>query len=152
MKRINLKKALIYISVAIVVLFGLVQAIPYGRDHSNPPVTNDVVWSSAQAKSLFTKACADCHSNETVWPWYSNVAPVSWLVQKDVDDGRDELNISVSSRGANEMASSVREGEMPPLQYKLAHPGSRLSATDKQLLIEGLQATFGAAAPRGSRN
>ncbi len=135
----------------ILALFVLAQAVPYGRNHSDPPVTNTVAWDSEQTRSLFAKACADCHSNQTVWPWYSNVAPVSWLVQNDVDGGRGELNISVSARRVDKLAGAVRDGEMPPLQYKLAHPGARLSSPDKQALIAGLEATFGAVGP-GSRN
>ena len=61
----------------------LIQFVPYGRDHDNPEVTNTVAWDSPRTAELFDPACADCHSNETDWPWYSNVAPVSWLVQSD---------------------------------------------------------------------
>jgi heme-binding protein len=87
-------------------------------------------------------ACMDCHSNETTWPWYSNVAPVSWLVQKDVDDGRRELNLSTTDPEVGEMVETIQEGSMPPLQYKPTHPASRLSDQEKQDLIGGLQATF----------
>ena len=87
--------------------------------------------------------CMDCHSNETKWPWYSNVAPISWLVQSDVDEGRSELNLSTDAAEVEEMIETIREGSMPPLQYKPTHPRARLSDKEKQDLIRGLQATFG---------
>ena len=87
----------------------------------------------------------DCHSNLTTWPWYSNVAPISWLVQNDVDEGRGELNLSTDEPELDEMIDAIREGSMPPWQYKPTHTGSRLSDQEKQDLIRGLQATFGGA-------
>ncbi len=74
--------------------FGLLQLVPYGRNHTNPPVAAEPAWASAQTRALAVRACFDCHSNETTWPWYSNVAPVSWLIQRDVDEGRRRLNFS----------------------------------------------------------
>jgi hypothetical protein len=66
----------------LVLLFGLIQFVPYGRDHSNPPVYQEPQWDSPQTQELVSNACYDCHSNETVLPWYSNIAPVSWLIQQ----------------------------------------------------------------------
>jgi hypothetical protein len=86
----------------------------------------------------------DCHSNQTQWPWYSNVAPISWLVQSDVDAGRSELNLSTGEPEVEEMIETIREGSMPPWQYKPTHADARLSAQEKENLIRGLQATFGA--------
>jgi Haem-binding domain len=92
-----------------------------------------------------TDACMDCHSNLTKWPWYSNVAPISWLVQKDVEDGRAALNLSTNGEiEVDEMIEALREGSMPPWQYKPTHAGARLSDQEKQDLIRGLEATFGA--------
>jgi hypothetical protein len=68
-------------------LLAVAQAIPYGRGHSNPPVTKEPAWDSSRTRELAKRACFDCHSNETTWPWYSNVAPESWLIQRDVDAG-----------------------------------------------------------------
>ena len=87
----------------------------------------------------------DCHSNLTKWPWYSNVAPISWLVQNDVDEGRRRLNLSTDDPELEEMIDAIREGSMPPWQYKPAHTGARLSDQEKQDLIRGLEATFGGA-------
>src|SRR5579871_1678029 len=82
---------LIAIGVAVA-LFGLIQLIPFGRQHANPPVLAEPQWDSATTRSLAARACFACHGNQTVWPWYSNVAPVSWLVQRDVDNGRARLD------------------------------------------------------------
>ena len=128
---------------AIVLVAVGIQLIPYGRNHTNPPVLTEPQWDSPRTRELFTRACADCHSNETVWPWYSNVAPVSWLVQRDVDEGREKFNISTGSDEADEAAEKVIEGEMPPRPYTLLHPEANLATSEKQELIQGLLATFG---------
>ena len=127
------------------VIFVAMQLVPYGRDHSNPPVTNTVQWDSPETAALFNDACMDCHSHQTEWPWYSNVAPMSWLLQRDVEEGRDEFNISgrAGLDDATDAAETVQEGSMPPRSYTLAHPEARLSNEERQDLIEGLIATFG---------
>jgi hypothetical protein len=119
----------------------LIQLVPYGKDHSNPPVVLDAPWASAQAREVAVRACYDCHSNETVWPWYSRVAPASWLVYKDVVEGREELNFSEWGYGEQEIeeiGKVIAEGEMPPWQYLLPRPGARLSAADIALLSYSL--------------
>ena len=123
----------------------VIQLIPYGRDHVNPPVVAEPTWVSVQTRELAVRACYDCHSNETVWPWYSNVAPVSWLVQRDVDEGREELNFSEWNRPqeGDESAETVREGSMPPRSYLLTHPDARLTDVQLTALADGLAATFG---------
>ena len=134
-----------WVAVAVVVLFVAIQLVPYGRDHSNPPGGRRIAWDSPRTQRLMTGACMDCHSNDTQWPWYSNVAPISWLVQHDVNEGRGKLNLSTGEVEVEEMVESIRSGSMPPWQYKPTHPEARLSDRDKQDLIRGLQATFGAA-------
>ena len=128
--------------------FLLSQFVPYGRDHSNPPVQNEPEWDSLETRALVERACLDCHSNETVWPWYSNVAPISWLVQRDTMEGREELNFSEwGTRGegeeGEEMRESILEGEMPLPVYLITHPEARLSELEQAQLIEGLLATAG---------
>jgi hypothetical protein len=123
-------------------VFLLIQLIPYGHNHTNPPVTAEPKWDSPQTRDLAKRACFDCHSNETVYPWYANIAPSSWLLQWDIDRGRSRLNFSEwtgSSRGAREIDRVFSEGEMPPPQYLLMHPEARLSAAEKQQLVDGLQ-------------
>jgi mono/diheme cytochrome c family protein len=125
----------------------VIQLIPYGKDHANPPVVREPVWNSTATRELAKKACFDCHSNETTWPWYSKVAPISWLVYWDVVEGRDHLNFSDWRGGSrksetpHEITKEVSEGEMPPLQYTIAHPETRLDAQSKKRLIDGLAAT-----------
>lgn len=122
-----------------------IQLVPYGRDHTNPAVVSEPEWDSAATRATAVKACFDCHSNETHWPWYSNIAPMSWLVQRDVDEGRKHLNLSTWTSGQGAKAPSmVESGKMPPFQYLLAHPEANLSDADKAAFIEGLTATFNA--------
>jgi Haem-binding domain len=119
----------------------LAQLVPYGKDQPNPPVLQDAPWISAQARQIAVRSCYDCHSNETVWPWYSRVAPASWLVFKDVVEGRGELNFSEWGHGeqeVEEIGEVILEGEMPPRQYLLTHPDARLTPADKTLLSRGL--------------
>jgi hypothetical protein len=126
-------------ALGAVVLFGLLQLLPYGWSHPNPPVTEAVVWPDPEAEALARGACYDCHSNETQWPPYSYVAPMSWFVRRDVEQGREELNLSELDRdGGKELddaAETIQEGSMPPRQYRLAHPGARLSAEEEQHLM-----------------
>jgi hypothetical protein len=134
--------------IAALALFGLMQlARP---EQTNPPVTTTLQWDSVQTQALAKRACMDCHSHETVWPWYSQVAPVSWLVVRDVNEGRDKLNFSalgnLSANGANKLADEIGEvvdrGEMPLAIYLPTHPEARLSDAEKQQLVTGLRATL----------
>jgi hypothetical protein len=132
--------------LVLVVIFGLIQLVPYGRDHTNPSVLQEPAWDSGETRALAVRACYDCHSNETAWPWYSNIAPVSWLVQRDVDEGRRRLNFSewgTRRERADEAAEVVQEGEMPPFYYLPLHPEARLSSQEKAALVRGLRATLG---------
>lgn len=142
MSRPWIKRVVVGAGAAVV----LIQLVPYGRDHSNPPVTQEPAWSSPQVRELAVRACYDCHSNETTWPWYSHVAPVSWLVQRDTDEGRSKLNFSEwnrPQRDADEAAEVVTEGEMPMPIYALIHPHARLTDQERQQLAAGLTATIG---------
>lgn len=139
--------------LVLIALFGLTQLIPYGRDHSNPPVTLEPKWDSARTRALAKRACFDCHSNLTTWPWYSQVAPVSWLVQRDVDGGRSQFNFSEWDRpqdvGAGDIAETIRGGSMPPWYYAILHSNAKLSGAEKDALIRGLGATLAASPPGG---
>ena len=123
-----------------------IQLVPYGRDHRNPAVTGEPAWDSPQTRELARQACFDCHSNETVWPAYASIAPVSWLVQRDVDEGRAVLNFSEWPRPQEEAAEAsevVREREMPPAAYMLVHAHARLNAIERDQLARGLARTLG---------
>jgi mono/diheme cytochrome c family protein len=139
------------VGIVAVVLVAAIQLIPYGRDHTNPPVSAEPTWDSPETRALAETACFDCHSNETEWPWYSNVAPMSWLVQRDVDEGRETLNFSEwdrpQSEEIDEVGDIVIEGEMPPTQYTLIHRDASLSDQERQALAEGLEATMDGSPP-----
>ena len=81
-------------------------------------------------------ACGDCHSNPTRWPWYTSVAPISWLTQRDVDRGRPKFDVSNWDRpqdvSAGEIAAAIRDGSMPPWFYTPLHPGASLSSADRR--------------------
>lgn len=72
----------------------LLQVVPFGHEHTNPAVIQEPAWDSPRTRALVKRACFNCHSNETVWPWYSRIAPISWLAQRDVNKGRGSLNFS----------------------------------------------------------
>jgi len=131
----------------ILIAFIAIQFVPYGKEHTNPPVVNEPQWDTQRTKEIFEAACMDCHSNETKWPWYSKIAPVSWLVHHDVEEGRERFNVSMwevqKKNEGNEAAKEVREGEMPMFGYLLAHPEAKLSKEEKEELVKGLVATFG---------
>lgn len=133
--------------LAVIAVLVLIQAIPYGKTYTNPPVVREPSWDSPATRAIAKRACFDCHSNETIWPWYSRIAPVSWLVRFDVDEGRSELNFSEWQNGAREgerpdkISKEISKGEMPPFVYLPTHPDARLSAADRRRLVDGLNAT-----------
>lgn len=144
--RPRVKTALTVTAVSIAIGFGAVQLIPHGRRHENPPTVVEPRWDLPSTRALAVRACFDCHSNQTTWPWYSHVAPASWLVQRHVDDGRTELNFSDWSRTykeTDEAAKTVLSGEMPPRSYTPLHPNALLSAAEQRSLADGLTATLG---------
>lgn len=137
-------------AVGLVGFMILSQAVPYGRSHSNPPVLREPTWDSPATAALVQTACGDCHTNRSVWPWYSNIAPASWLVQNDVDGGRKRLNFSEWNSpqpDVEDIIRQIRSGSMPPLQYKVIHRKAALSDTQRAQLISGLEATFAASPP-----
>jgi hypothetical protein len=142
----GLRRLLTILVIALLVIFLVLQFIPIGR--SNPPVVSEPNWDSPETRDLAQRACFDCHSNETVWPWYSYVAPVSWPVVRDVVEGRQVLNFSDwgnvrgEAREAGEMAEVLQEGEMPPAPYVNMHPDANLTSAERQQLLDGLRATL----------
>lgn len=135
---------------AIVVLFGLIQLIPIGRDHSNPPVVNEIAWDSPETRATAVRSCLDCHSNEVNWPWYSNIAPMSWFIEDEVEHAREEMNFSdwVPLDGPGLVVMEIiRKREMPPCDYLWLHPSARLSDEELRVFAAGMERTFGVDIP-----
>jgi heme-binding protein len=130
---------IVRVGVSIVVVLVAIQFIRVNS--TNPPVDSDIP-TSLEVKSILRRACYDCHSNETIWPWYSHIAPISWLLAWDVRDGRDELNFSTWSQYSTqrqlkklkESWEQIAEGDMPPWYYLLPHPDARLAPAERDLL------------------
>jgi hypothetical protein len=137
-----MKSARVLVPAGLVVIGLLIQLIPYGRDHANPPVKTEAPWDRPATRTLARQACFDCHSNQTVWPWYSNIAPASWLVYHDVMEGRKHINFSDWTRSepqhVDEFQKVYEENSMPPANYLLLHPGARLPEGERQQLFDGL--------------
>lgn len=128
----------------------LIQLVPYGHAHTNPPVTQAAKWPAGPGQEVAEAGCYDCHSNLTKWRWYSNVAPASWLIENDVEGGRNALNFSEWDKpqpDAGELAEKVSSGEMPPLQYKLAHGAARLSSQEKEQLVAAITRLYATDPP-----
>lgn len=132
-------------AIAIAILFVVAQAIRPSM--INPPIDESrTLQAKAQIQpevyAIMERACNDCHSNKTTWPWYSQVTPVSWYLARHVDQGRRELNISDwakydnkrATRKLDEICEQVKTGEMPIKSYLLIHPSAKLSDADKQAL------------------
>jgi hypothetical protein len=135
----------VWIPVAAVGLFAAMQLVRPAQ--TNPPVTAELA-TPPEVRTLLRKACYDCHSNESTWPWYSHVAPVSWLVARDVDEGRRELNFSTwgemkperKLKKFREIAKEVEEGEMPMAIYVLLHGHAELSAAERKTIVDWARA------------
>jgi hypothetical protein len=138
-----MRRWLVRLALAGILLLGLLQLVPYGWWHDNPPVRRDAPWPDQASADLARGACYDCHSNETEWPAYSYVAPMSWLVRRDVEEGREALNLSDWDEfddDAHDAAEEVEEGAMPPSQYQLLHPDARLSDEEVDQLVAAFSA------------
>lgn len=118
-----------------------IQLLPFGRQHANPAISAEPAWPDPDVRDLAVRACFDCHSNQTVWPLYSSVAPISWVIQRDVDEARAVLNFSEWDRnqeGIREAGEVIEEGEMPPGYYRFLHRSARLSADEAAALAQAL--------------
>ena len=123
--------------IAVVIVL---QFVPVARVN---PTERGQPAAASQVQALLQRACYDCHSNETRWPWYSQVAPVSFLIARDVTDGRRELNFSLwnqynerrKSRKLKEIAEQVEKGKMPQWYYVPFHPEAQLSPAERDLIL-----------------
>jgi cytochrome c551/c552 len=127
--------------LAVIVILIAIQLIPV--DKSNPP-QRGAAAAPAEVQTLLRRACFDCHSNETVWPWYSQIAPVSLLIAQDVKKGRREVNFSIweayderrKARKLKEIAKQVEKGGMPLFYYLPLHPDAKLSPAERDQIVQ----------------
>lgn len=148
-------KTLRRVLMLLIIIFLAMQLVPVQR--TNPPVEAELE-APAAVMEVLRRACYDCHSNETTWPWYSRVAPVSWLVVHDVEEGREHLNFSLWGQMrpmkrvqmAARIWEEIEEGEMPLPIYLGMHAEARLGAADHQLLHEWSQSPEPASEPEQS--
>lgn len=141
----NFKKLALILVAGAIGLFLLMQLISFGHVRTNPPVVSEPNWSSPEARALVKEYCFQCHSNETNWTWYANIAPGSWLIAYDVVKGREEFNFSDWNNNpgdVDEMVEKIQKGDMPPIQYWLFHPSSRLTEEKKKELIDALRSSI----------
>lgn len=152
----NGMKVLSFGGLALVVM----QLFPV--DRSNPPEEGPLVIQDAAVADIVERACADCHSHDTTWPWYSRVAPVSWWLVSHVEEGREHVNFSAwegqtaeeKDHKLEEVVEYVEDGEMPLASYKLGHPEARITDQEREALIRwanALRDELGAASPGGDQ-
>lgn len=142
------RMGLVAVALAGVVTMLVIQLIPYGRSHSNPPVTGEPRWADDRTRELVVDACYSCHSNEVEYPAYASIAPISWMLQDHVTAARDEVNFSefaTDPGDADESVEVVEEGEMPPPYFTRfgLHPEASLTDAERQELVDGLRRTPG---------
>lgn len=131
------------VGIAIVVILVGLQLIPVNR--TNPAITREVKWNAPTTRALAQRACYDCHSNETTWPWYGYVAPISLFLANHIDEGRGRLNFSAwdqPNTELDEVIESINKNKMPLWDFVLMHPEAKLTNAEKATLVAGLQATF----------
>lgn len=148
-RRTSRARPILLVLGTLLVVFVLIQFVPYGRNHADPPVTAAFRWTSPQAQTIAERSCYDCHSNQTKWWWAIEIAPFSWLAQHDISAGRARVNFSAwnGSLSVQELQRAI-SGSMPPLQFTLLHPGAKLSPSEKQQLVAGFQRSL--ASPQNS--
>jgi|WetSurMetagenome_2_1015567.scaffolds.fasta_scaffold368725_2 hypothetical protein len=142
-----MKKSLKYSGIALLVTAVGIQFVR--PEMANPPeapanTLEATLAVPANVQEILGRSCMDCHSHRTRWPWYSNVAPASWLVASDVEDARQNLNFSEWGTYKTKrkiarlemIASEVDEDGMPPSQYLLLHRDAHLTETDKVVLVQ----------------
>ena len=138
--------------IAIVLALGFIVIQFFRPDRTNPPVVQtETLEASTELPTvignIFSRSCADCHSNNTVYPWYSNVAPVSWLLADDIRDGRRQVNFSVwntydarrKERKLDDICEQVETGEMPLPSYLWIHRDAVLKEGEAQTICDWTQ-------------
>ena len=142
-----MRRVLKIVAILLVVLVVGIQAIRPAR--TNPPIDesqtiNAKTQMTSDVAAIFDRSCRDCHTNKTVWPWYTNVAPLSWWLSNHVSDGRRSLNMSEwgklpndrQERKLRQICDEVQDGVMPLSSYTPMHPAAKLSEPDKKTLCD----------------
>ena len=163
MRKIQVKKVLKWTGIVLAVAFVAIQFVRPAK--TNPPVDESSTLSARlqvtpEVEAILNRSCVDCHSHKTVWPWYSNIAPISWLLVRDVNEGRRHWNVSNwptdpkrSARRLEEMCEQVEKNETPLAIYLPMHPTAKLSDADKKTLCDWANAErqrLGATTAQGS--
>jgi hypothetical protein len=142
----NTRLLLVFLAATVGTLI-VIQAIPYGKNHTNPPINGEPAWSSPRTRELMVRACFGCHSNEVKYPSYASVAPISWVIQSHIDEGRSAVNYQEWNTGhrADDSIEVIQNGSMPPSFYTTfgRHPEAKLTKAEVAELIAGLKATPG---------
>ncbi|MDW7982186.1 MAG: heme-binding domain-containing protein [Thermomicrobium sp.] len=143
----RLRRLALALGGVLVAVFVVLEGAALALPRNNPPVVAEPPWDSPQTRELFMRTCGDCHSNQTHWRWYTDVAPIAFLAYRDVTEGRQKCNVSEwgvgGERECDDSAEAMQKGTMPPWFYRPLHPEAQLSPQEKQRLIQGLLATFG---------
>ena len=142
---------------ALVIVGALVGIQLFPVQRTNPPANRELT-APPQVGETLRRACYDCHSNETRWPWYSGVAPISWLVVRDVTLGRKEVNFSewdnyyaaTRRHKLQWMGRALQQENMPPWPYRLMHPAARLTNADRAALERWIESEL--ASPSASKS
>jgi Haem-binding domain len=130
------------------VVFGALQLV--GVDRTNPPIAREV-RAPGPVMGILKRACYDCHSNRTAWPWYSRVAPMSWLVAHHVHEGRGDLNFTewpefdqeLKDQAFHDIRRQLSKKKMPLRSYLLLHPEARLTDADRDTLLRWAEGESG---------
>ena len=140
-RRGRLRRVATWTGLSVLGLFLVIQLVPYGWRHPNPPVVRDAPWPDAESAAIARRACYDCHSNESKWPAYSYVAPLSWLVRYDVDQARERFNFSDWDRYQGKASNAVDQvlaGTMPQTRYTIIHRSAKLTDAEVSKLSDAL--------------
>ena len=129
--------------ISLILVIGLFAMQLFPVERSNPSDRGQLD-APAEVESILRRACYDCHSNETRWPWYARIAPMSFLLARDVKAGRRELNLSIwdrydqrrKARKLKEIVKEVEEGDMPPWYYVPVHPDAKLSQGERETIVK----------------
>jgi Haem-binding domain len=155
--RIKMNKVLATAVLGITASLLIAQSFRY--QHTNPPSKGDLA-APPEVAPILRRACYDCHSNETRWPWYTYIAPVSWLIERDVALGRKELNFSewesyypaTRVRKLQWIDRALREEAMPSWIYRMLHPGAALTQEDLMELEQWIRSEIVRQSLQNSRH